>query len=166
MADSSPDSGPARAGAGLTLDFDRGIPFLVSALGAKLADLASRDVRKSLGIGLMEWRTVALLAVEARATPARIGQVSGVDKSVVSRAAATLEQRGLIEIQADPLGSRQTRLSLTPAGLSLHDRGVVLALERCDALLDGFGPEQRELFTDFLKRAIANLRRLEPPRKT
>ncbi len=165
MADSNPDPGPATAGPGMTLDFERGIPFLVSALGNKLADIASRDVRKFLGIGLMEWRTIALLAVETRATPARIGQVSGVDKSVVSRAAATLEQRGLIDIEADPRGSRQTRLTLTGKGHELHDRGVRLAIERCEALLGGFSAEERELLTDLLKRATANLPRLESPPK-
>jgi len=147
----------------MTLDFERGIPFLLSAVGAKLSDIASRDVRKALGIGLMEWRILALLASEAQATPARIGQVSGVDKSVVSRAAATLEQRGLIDIQVDSGGSRQTRLSLTAAGLGLHDRGVRIALERCDALLHGFTAEERQLLTGFLKRASANLPRLEAP---
>jgi DNA-binding MarR family transcriptional regulator len=160
MADSNPDSGAAQRAA-MTLDFERGIPFLLSALGSKLADMASRDVRKVLGIGLMEWRIVALLAVEAQATPARIGQVSGVDKSVVSRAAATLEQRGLIDIEVDPQGSRQTRLSLTAKGEELHDRGVRVAFERCDALLHGFSAEERELLTDLLKRALANLPSLE-----
>ncbi len=161
MADSTVDSGPAEAGSALTIDFERGIPFLVSALGAKLADMASRDVRKVLGIGLMEWRTVALLAVETQATPARVGKVAGVDKSVVSRAAATLEQRGMIEVESDPPGSRQTRLSLTAKGRELHDRGVRVSFERSEALLKGFSAEERELLTDFLKRAIANLPGLE-----
>jgi DNA-binding MarR family transcriptional regulator len=163
MADSNPDPHLAAGGTGMTLDFERGIPFLVSALGNKLADLASRDVRKGLGIGLMEWRTIALLATEPRVTPARVGQVSGVDKSVVSRAAATLEQRGLIHIEADPHGSRQTRLSLTDKGHELHDRGVRVAIARCDALLAGFTADERQIFTDLLKRATANLRNLESP---
>ena len=161
MTQSHPDSDRARPGAGKTLDFERGIPFLISAAGNRLADLASRDVRTSFGIGLMEWRIVALLAVETTATPARVGLVSGVDKSVVSRAAATLEQRGLIGIEADPHGSRQTRLSLTAAGNALHDRGVELAFERCDSLLEGFSHEEREQLTDFLQRAMVNLRSLE-----
>ena len=161
MADLHPDSERDRPAPGKTLDFERGIPFLVSAVGNRLADNASRDVRTSFGIGLMEWRILALLAVEGTATPARIGQVSGVDKSVVSRAAATLEQRGLIDIEADPHGSRQTRLSLTAAGNALHDRGIELAFERCDALLQGFSDQERDQFTDFLQRAMANLRTLE-----
>ena len=161
MADSHTDSGRDRGGAGKTLDFERGIPFLVSSVGNRLADIASRDVRTSFGIGLMEWRIVALLAVETTATPARVGLVSGVDKSVVSRAAATLEQRGLIDIEADPIGSRQTRLRLTAKGRELHDQGIELAFERCDNLLKGFSEEEREQFTDFLRRAMANLRTRE-----
>ena len=164
MSDSPVDSGAAPAKPGRTLDFERGIPFLVAALGNKLSDIASRGVRKDLGIGLMEWRILAMLAVETEATPARIGQVAGVDKSVVSRAAATLEQQGLVTIAAGPSGSRQTRLILTPKGLEMHDKGIHMAFERNDALLHGFTPEERAQLAELLRRATANLPRMEETR--
>ena len=146
----------------MTVDFERGIPFLVAALGNKLSDIASRCVRKDLGIGLMEWRILALLMVEAEATPARIGQVAGVDKSVVSRAAASLEQQGLITISADPSGSRQTRLIMTTKGLEMHDRGIPMAFESNEALLHGFTTEERNQLAELLRRATANLPRSVP----
>ncbi len=155
MADPSDSPTPGR-----TIDFERGIPFLLAALGNKLSAAASRDVRIELGIGLMEWRALALLAVEAEATPARIGQVAGVDKSVVSRAVASMEQRGLITIAAGSAG-RQTRLAITPEGRQLHDRGIALSYDRNDALLEGFTPEERSQLADLLLRATANLPKLE-----
>ena len=166
MADSSPKPGPAEPAAGPTIDFERGIPFLVAALGNKLSALASARVRKELGIGLMEWRIIAVLAVEAEATPARIGQVTGVDKSVVSRAAASLEKRGLITIGAGS-ARRQTWVGMTAAGLELHARGIGMAYRSNDALLEGFSAEEREQFSELLRRATANLPRLEPkPRRS
>ena len=161
MSDSRPDSGAAPARSNRTVDFERGIPFLIAALGNKLSDIASRGVRRDLGIGLMEWRIVALLAVETEATPARIGQVAGVDKSVVSRAAATLEQQGVVTIAAGPSGSRQTRLILAPKGLEMHERGIHMAFERNDALLHGFSAEERNQLAELLLRATANLPRME-----
>ena len=42
-----------------------------------------------------------------------------------------------------------------------------MAYERNDALLDGFTAEEREQFSELLRRATANLPRLEPkPRRS
>jgi len=165
MGDSSVKSGPAGQGARKTIDFERGIPFLVSALGNRLSALASHNVREELGIGLMEWRILALLAAENEATPARIGRVAGVDKSVVSRAATSLEQRGLITVNPDPAASRQTRLVMTEQGGQMHDRGIAMSYARNDELLEGFTPEERDQLAALLKRATANLAKMEPRRR-
>ena len=159
MADSSGKPGSPR-----TIDFERGIPFLVAALGNKLSAIASNNVRDELGVGLMEWRILAMLAVEKEATPARIGQVTGVDKSVVSRAAASLEQRGLITVASDPAASRQTRLLMTQAGAELHVRGIEMSYARNEQLLHGFTPEERQQLSELLRRATANLALMEPKR--
>ncbi len=169
MGDSPSGSDSIDSESGRTVDFERGVPFLVAALGNKLSAIASHTVRRDLGIGLMEWRILALLAVEKKATPARIGQVAGVDKSVVSRAATSLERRGLIEVVADPTASRQTRLAITAEGLALHEQGIGMAYVRNDQLLHGFSPEERARLAEFLKRAMDNLPLMEgkpePPPK-
>jgi DNA-binding MarR family transcriptional regulator len=166
MADSPPEPETTSDDFRLTVDFERGIPFLVSALGNRLSACVSNNVRQNLGVGLMEWRILALLAVEGSVTPARVAQVAGVDKSVVSRAAASLEQRGLITIGATGAASRQTRLSMTADGEALHGEGMRLANAGNEALLHGFTPEEREKLAELLLRASANLPRLEPkPRR-
>jgi DNA-binding MarR family transcriptional regulator len=161
MADSPPKSETAIDQARSTVDFQRGIPFLVSALGNKLSACVSNNVRQNLGVGLMEWRILALLAAEGDVTPARVAQVAGVDKSVVSRAAASLEQRGLIAIATAMSASRQTRLSMTADGEALHDEGMRLANAGNEALLQGFTPEERAQLAELLLRASANLPKLE-----
>ena len=165
MGDSTRTSGDANADDGRTIDFDSGIPFLVAALGNKLSAIASSHVRKELGVGLMEWRILALLAVEKEVTPARMGQVAGVDKSVVSRAATSLERRGMIAISPETSASRQTRFSMTPEGAVVHQRGIDLAYANNDALLHGFSAEERRQLAELLRRATANLPRLEPRAK-
>src|SRR5689334_8978549 len=94
----------------LRTDFETSAAFLVTALANKLSIIASRRLRRGLQIGLMEWRVIALLAVEHEATPSRVAQVAGVDKSVVSRAVNALERRGLIIVSTDGQPGRQTRL--------------------------------------------------------
>jgi DNA-binding MarR family transcriptional regulator len=145
---------------GAVTDMDRSVLFLTTAFANKLSKGASRRLRRVLGIGLMEWRVVCNLGVEPGRSAARIAEVSGVDKSVVSRAVAELERQGLIFTSNEPPG-RQTALRLTPAGQALHDRGVLRADERELRLLDGFSPEEQDRLVDFLKRLTANLERLE-----
>jgi len=145
---------------GPVTDLDRSVLFLTTAFANKLSKGASRRLKKVLGIGLMEWRVVCNLGVEPGLSAARMAEISGVDKSVVSRAVSELERQGLIAACADQPG-RQTALRLTPAGQDLHDLGVLRAGERELRLLEGFDAEERDRLVEFLKRLTANLERLE-----
>ena len=145
---------------GPVTDLDRSVLFLTTAFANKLSKGASRRLKKALGIGLMEWRVVCNLGAEPGLSAARMAEISGVDKSVVSRAVSELERQGLIMAAPDQAG-RQTALRLTPAGQDLHDRGVLRADERELRLLDGFSAEERDRLVEFLKRLTGNLDRLE-----
>lgn len=145
---------------GPVTDLDRSVLFLTTAFANKLSKGASRRLKDALGIGLMEWRVVCNLGAEPGLSAARIAEISGVDKSVVSRAVTELERQGLIAACAGPAG-RQTALRLTPAGQDLHDRGVLRADERERRLLEDFSAEEQDLLIGFLKRLTANLERLE-----
>ena len=107
----------------------------------------------------MEWRVLALLAVEPGASPGRIAEVAGVDKSVVSRAVNALERRRMITVAPGLSGGRQTRLTLTSAGQALHDRGIVGALAAEARMLEGFSADEQRQLIDFLKRLTANVMR-------
>lgn len=147
---------------GPVTDVDRSVLFLTTVFANKLSKGSSRRLKKILGIGLTEWRVVCNLGIEPGCSAARIAEVSGVDKSVVSRAVAELERQGLI-VTSSELPGRQTALRLTAAGQALHDRGVLRAAERELWLLDGFSQEERDLLVEFLKRLTANLERLDGP---
>jgi DNA-binding MarR family transcriptional regulator len=138
-------------------DFDRSILFLTTAFANKLSKGASRRLKAALGIGLMEWRVMANLGAEPGLSAGRIVEISGVDKSVVSRAVGELERQGLITASSDDRPGRPLRL--TAKGQALHDRGVLRANEREEQLLEGFSPAERAGLIDSLKRLIANLER-------
>jgi DNA-binding MarR family transcriptional regulator len=145
---------------GPVTNLDRSVLFLTTAFANKLSKGASRRLKAALGIGLMEWRVVCNLGAEPGLSAARIAEISGVDKSVVSRAVSELERQGLIAASSDQPG-RKTALRLTPAGQDLHDRGVLRADERELRLLDGFSIHEQDVLVGFLKRLTANLERLE-----
>jgi DNA-binding MarR family transcriptional regulator len=144
--------------AGPVTDLDRSVLFLTTAFANKLSKGASRRLKRALGIGLTEWRVVCNLGAEPGLSAARIAEISGVDKSVVSRAVTELERLKLIT--QDQKG-RQTALRLTPAGQALHDRGVQRADDREYLLMEGFTPAEQDQLIDFLKRLTVNLERLE-----
>ncbi len=149
----------AKPGQSLRLDFDTSVAFLLTSLANKLSITTSRRLRRQLQVGLMEWRCLVLLAVEGQATPARIAQVAGVDKSVVSRSVSALERRGLVRVEAGPTG-RQTRVEMTADGLALHDRGIPDSFGRESHLLAGLSDAERATLIALLKRLTTNLPRL------
>ena len=161
--------GARRAGVGLprggvtgpVTDLDRSVLFLTTAFANKLSKGASRRLKAALGIGLTEWRVVCNLGAEPGLSAARMAEISGVDKSVVSRAVNELERQGLIEACAGDHPGRQTALRLTATGQALHDRGVVRVDEREMSLLNDFSATERDQLIAFLKRLTVNLDQLE-----
>jgi DNA-binding MarR family transcriptional regulator len=145
----------------LRTNFDTSVTFLIASLANKLSNAASRRWRRRFHIGLMEWRVLALLAVEAKATPGRVAQVAGVDKSVVSRAVGRLERRGLIRVLGEAQPGRQTRLELTAGGQALHDEGIVLSFAAEAELLHEIPDQDRDALVALLKRLGANVPRVE-----
>jgi DNA-binding MarR family transcriptional regulator len=156
-------SKPHELAAGPVTDLDRSVLFLTTAFANKLSKGASRRLKRALGIGLTEWRVVCNLGAEPGLSAARIAEISGVDKSVVSRAVSELERLKLIT--QDQRG-RQTALRLTPAGQALHDRGVHRADDREYLLMEGFSAAEQDQLIDFLKRLTVNLERLEENSKS
>ncbi|KTC35252.1 MarR family transcriptional regulator [Pseudomonas putida] len=123
----------------------------------KLATGASLSYRKHFGIGVVEWRLIALLAVEDKITANRICQVIGLDKSAVSRSLQVLEAAGRISGEIDSKDARRYTVSLTAEGKALHDRVLKVALERERRLLSGFSPAEVDTLVTLLARLQTNV---------
>ncbi|MED5611448.1 MarR family winged helix-turn-helix transcriptional regulator [Pseudomonas sp. JH-2] len=139
------------------LNLDRYVPALLTSLTNKMASGASACYRKHFGIGIVEWRVLAMLAVEDHISANRVVQVIGLDKSAVSRALQVLERDGHVATKVDAKDARRYTVSLTPSGRELHDRVLVTALERERLLLAALGEEEVEMLIDFLHRMSAQL---------
>jgi len=145
-----------RAG-GPRLEPGRHASFLVVALANRISASASRAYMRQFGVGVMEWRAMALLAANPGITANQIAQVSGVDKSAVSRAVHLLLKRGDIQASEDKADNRRALLTLTPTGLELHDRIIVESLAREGLLLTGLSDSERGQLFELLKRMLANM---------
>lgn len=164
-ADTPATSGdrPASGEVGPVLDLAAYVPALITFVSNKLSRGASALYRRHFGVGIIEWRILALLAVEPAIPAARICQVIGLDKGPVSRSLALLERRGLVDVRPDEADTRRRPVSLTPAGRALHDRIIQVALERERRLLACLTAEQRATLVEVLNLLHDNLGAVNGP---
>ena len=142
---------------GTVLDLTSYVPALLTFVSNKLTRSGSALYRRHFGVGITEWRILAMLAVEPSIPATRICQVIGFDKGPVSRSLAFMEGRGLVTIRADEADTRRRLATLTPAGRALHDRIIVVALERERRLLSCLTAEQRSTLVEVLNLLHDNL---------
>jgi DNA-binding MarR family transcriptional regulator len=148
---------PTTAAVPLRLDFERYLPFGLTAIANKIARSASRVYLRRFGVGINEWRILANLRANPGVTANQICQHSGLDKAAVSRSLRLLEDGGMIETCGDTQDVRGRALRLTDRGDALHNSLIEVALRREAALLDGFTEEERQMLLSFIARLHANV---------
>lgn len=143
------------------LNLERYVPALLTVVANKLAASASHTYRKRFGVGVVEWRMLAMLAVEDDITANRICQVTGLDKAAVSRALHQLKSTGHIRFTTDAADARRQLVSLTDSGSHLHDRIYELAIRREKALLEGLSEGDVESLIRLLRHLHGRIEFLE-----
>jgi DNA-binding MarR family transcriptional regulator len=139
---------------GATIDFDTYVPALVNALERSLSTSSSALYRERFGLGVVEWRILAVLAKEDGLSAQRVSEIVGLDKAPVSRALAELADKRLATIAKAEKGRRH-RLGITPAGRALYRTSLAVARERENVLLQDFSVAERLVLRKFLHRLIA-----------
>lgn len=127
------------------------LPYRVVVLG----DVISRRLARAYAgenITIPEWRVLAVVS-QAEAMAARdVVTRTPLDKMAVSRAVASLEEKGLVERAADPHDRRVSTLRLSPEGRRLFARVASLALDYERRLMEGLAPEERCAFLAILEK--------------
>ncbi|PCF97572.1 MarR family winged helix-turn-helix transcriptional regulator [Vreelandella nigrificans] len=113
--------------------------------------------RKHFGIGITEWRIIAMLAIEPNITATRIGDVIGFDKAAISRAIKSLRSQGIVNCQFKRNSKQQQIISLTELGESVHEEIIHVALAREEALLNGFSENEVKTFIKLLHKLHKNI---------
>lgn len=141
----------------LILDLDRYVPFLLSAIGNKWSSSSSSAYLRKFGVGVTEWRLMAMLAIEPGVNAYRACQVIGLDKAATSRALKSLEARGLVRSWTDTPGSQRKNLELTEAGWAIHERIIRIARKREALLLSDLSPEEVATLAGYLRRILTQV---------
>ncbi|HBK90378.1 MAG TPA: MarR family transcriptional regulator [Parvularcula sp.] len=122
---------------------------------------ASRTFQKHFGIGVREWRVIAILGDQG---PANAGEMVGpaaFDKATVSRAINTLEELGFVERLPDQSDGRKQLVRLTSSGVVFHDRIVPLAKMRAKVLESALTAQERAQFFLIIGKLRAQIEWLE-----
>jgi MarR family transcriptional regulator, organic hydroperoxide resistance regulator len=125
-----------------------------------LSQLLTRKFTEKLepfGLTPFHWLVLCCLWQEDGLPTSSIGdklkQVGGTLTGVLDR----MEERGLVRRERDVHDRRIWRIWLTDAGKELETVLPPLAADLRDQAMSGISPSEKELFSQLLNRAIANL---------
>ncbi|MBI1244444.1 MAG: MarR family transcriptional regulator [Alphaproteobacteria bacterium] len=103
------------------------LPYRLSVLSNTVSDAIAALYRSRFGLTMTEWRCIAILFRFAPVSAREVAQRGAMDKVQVSRAIATLVEKGLALQTTDRTDRRRSKLALSAAGRRLHDEILPLA---------------------------------------
>ncbi len=122
---------------------------------------ASRTFQKRFGVGVREWRVIAILGDQGPASAADMVGPAAFDKATVSRAISTLEKNGYVERLPDQSDGRKQLVRLTDQGVDLHDGMVPLAKMRAKVIEAALTSKERAQFQIILGKLKTQIEWLE-----
>jgi DNA-binding MarR family transcriptional regulator len=148
------------------LDLENYAVAYLTWIANKVSSSSSALYRKRFGIGIADWRIMALLAVESWIPAGRVSEVIGFDKAMISRSVAFMQERGLVETRFRDNNLRRQFIALTKKGLELHDEIVVVAREREEFLLGDLSEQERRTAIRLLAKIHTRASQLADPGET
>ena len=139
------------------LNYEHSAGFNFTLAANKLTRGLTKILRSKGEIGVIEWRVMVHLAIDAPMIASDISKLGTIDKGLVSKAFKTLEAKGLITIACFPNESRPRLASLTERGLALHDEILPLVLARESAVFTDLTSAEIDQLFETLRKIRKNL---------
>ena len=118
------------------------LPYRVTLLAKLLDRCTTRLLQSSSGLSVAEWRVLAQLALASPASVRQLAEQAWVDRAEVSRAAASLQQRGYVERRENAKDRRSPLLYCSDKGLALYLRVAPSRQQFHRELTALLGPDQ------------------------
>ncbi|WP_269582669.1 MarR family winged helix-turn-helix transcriptional regulator [Roseibium sp. Sym1] len=128
------------------------LPYRLNQLAETVSRSFSKIYADKYGIGIPEWRVLAMLGEREVMTARDVSQATSMHKTKVSRAVATLEKRNFILRDTNPLDQREQTLKLSAEGIAVYEDIVPRALAYTQELEDALTEEQKALLDDLFDR--------------
>lgn len=111
-----------------------------------------------IGLGTGQPKLLSYLAKNGPCTAREFADYYELDPAGVSRMLDALERKGFVAVAPHADDRRRKVVSLTQEGERASRAWSAACNEEAIAMLEGFSPEERDAFADYLQRAHANLR--------
>jgi len=111
------------------IELERFIPYRLSVLTNVVSGAIANAYQRRFGLGIPEWRVVAVLALHPGLSAAEVAAFTRMDAVAVSRAVRRLSRAGRLSRSVASEDRRRSVLRLSPAGRSVYRRIAPLALD-------------------------------------
>ncbi len=135
--------------------------FFLSAITNKLVHAASSLLRRKYGIGIVEWRCVAMLVEHPGINASRICDISGMNKSLVSQALAKLETLGFVMTPEEARYQKPKPIELTEAGRVLYDTHITVVENAEKEITQGLSAQEHDELIRMLRLIYRNVTNLD-----
>ncbi|CUH81164.1 MarR family winged helix-turn-helix transcriptional regulator [Tropicibacter naphthalenivorans] len=129
--------------------------------GSNCQGITGARFRGAVGLGITEWRVIAMLGIEPDTTAQWVAEVVKLDTSAVSRALKSLAASGHVIAQEIGTGGRQSTWQLTDFGMEAHRRILAIALANELARIEGIPLADLGICQRVLRQMLRNLAALE-----
>ncbi len=141
---------------------ERFVPYRLSVLTNIISRTFGRLYGERFGLGIPEWRVMAVLGRFAPLSSGEVCARTAMDKVRVSRAVEKLRRSGLVEHAIDASDRRRSRLRLSAAGRRIHDAIVPMGLAAEALLLAELSAAERRTLDRLLDKLTARALAIAP----
>lgn len=137
------------------LSLDGFLPYRLSVLSNAVSSKIARIYEEEFDLSVWQWRIIAVLGEREGLTSTEVAQRTLMDKPTVSRAAASLIERGVLERHIDRDDRRRAPMRLTDEGHAIYAAIMPRAIESERELLDALSAEEAATLHGLLSRLSA-----------
>ena len=137
------------------LSLDGFLPYRLSVLSNAVSRKIARIYEQEFDLSIWQWRIIAVLGERGGLTSTEVAQRTLMDKPTVSRAAASLIERGILERHIDREDRRRAPMRLTDEGEAIYAAVIPRARESERELLDALSETESETLHNLLSRLAA-----------
>lgn len=134
------------------LSLDSFLPYRLSVLSNAVSSKIAKIYEQEFELSVWQWRIIAVLGEREGLTSTEVAQRTLMDKPTVSRAAASLIERGILERNIDTDDRRRAPMRLTDEGQAIYAAVIPRAIESERELLDAITAEEAETLHRLLSR--------------
>ncbi|MFQ5347573.1 MAG: MarR family winged helix-turn-helix transcriptional regulator [Rhodothalassiaceae bacterium] len=128
------------------------LPYQLIHVSSLLSLGVSRLFQARFGLGIREWRVLAILGYYGPSSAAELVGQAAFDKATVSRAIKRLVRQGHVRRGPHPNDARRRLIYLTEKGVALHDRVAPISRLRRRVIESALTEEERAALSVILEK--------------